>query len=110
MNKEIKKISNYKNYDDWVAAVFKDNKKQANHFLEMALKDFSKDGDLPSLLLALRQVAKAQGGIAKLSEKTKYNRESIYKILSKDGNPTISTFYEIVNALGYEFSLKLRRS
>jgi probable addiction module antidote protein len=108
MKKEIKKMSSYKSYDDWVVAVFKDNKKQANHFLETALEDFSKEQDLPSLLLALRQVAKAQGGISKLSKKTKYGRESIYKILSKSGNPTISTFCNIINALGYEMILKSR--
>ena len=44
--------------------------------------------DDPELfLLALRNVAEAQGGVAQLAEKSKLNRENLYKILSGPGNP-----------------------
>ena len=44
--------------------------------------------DDPELfLLALRNVTEAQGGVARLAEKTKLNRESLYRMLSERGNP-----------------------
>jgi probable addiction module antidote protein len=109
MKKEVKKMSNYKSYDDWVAAILKDNPKQADDFLETSLKDFEKDGDISSLLLALRQIAKSKGGIAQLSEKTSITRESLYKILSKNGNPTLTTLKSVLDGLGYGIALKFVR-
>ena len=110
MKRKVKKISDYKNYDEWVAAMLSSSSKQADHFLKLALTDFEKDGDISALLLALRQVAKAKGGFGKLSDKTGIARENLYAVLSKNGNPTITTFQAIIDALGYSLSLKLSPS
>ena len=56
----MKKISDYKSYDDWVAATIGSSKKQMNHFLKLAFEDFEKDGDIAILLLALRQITKVK--------------------------------------------------
>ena len=54
---------------------------EAEEYLNAALEE-----DDPELfLLALRNVAEAQGGVAQLAEKTKLNRESLYKMLSERG-------------------------
>jgi DNA-binding phage protein len=37
--------------------------------------------------MALRNVAEAQGGLGKLAKKAHVGRESLYKTLSKTGNP-----------------------
>jgi probable addiction module antidote protein len=106
MNKKTKKISDYKSYDDWVAETIGSSKKQMDHFLKLALEDFEKDGDIAILLLALRQIAKVKCGMAEISNKTGLTRESLYKILSKDGNPTLTTFKAILDALGYCLSIR----
>jgi len=106
MKKNVKKMSSYKSYNYWASDILKSNPKQAANFLKTSLKNFEKDGDTPSLLLALRQIAQAQGGMTKLSDKTKLTRESLYKILSKDGNPTITTLNSILDALGYALTLR----
>jgi probable addiction module antidote protein len=67
---------------------------------------YEKDGDLEAFLLALRQVAEAQGGIGKLSKKTHLNRESLYKTLSKNGNPKLQTIGLLLKGLGFEFLIK----
>ncbi|MGE3978672.1 MAG: addiction module antidote protein, partial [Nitrospira sp.] len=59
------------------------NPQEAEEYLNVALEE-----DDPELfLLALRNVTEAQGGVARLAEKTKLNRESLYRMLSKQGNP-----------------------
>lgn len=108
--KTVKNLSDYKTYDDWVAAIFADNPKQADAFLKSALEEFERDNDVAALLLALRQIAKARGGFTELSNKTGITRETLYKILSKTGNPTIVTFKSILDALGYGMTLRFARA
>ncbi len=53
-------------------------------------------------LLALRDVVEAHGGVAQLAKVAKLNRESLYKLLSKDGNPRLSSLASILDGLGIE--------
>jgi len=103
----MKKLSNYKNYDDWVIDVLKKDKKRVDHFLKTALAEFDKDGDVATLMIALRHIAQAKGGIASLAKKTKIGREALYKILSTGGNPTLATFKTILDGLGCTISVRL---
>jgi len=66
-------------------------------YLEAALED----GDPALVAAALGDIARAKGmsGIAK---KTGLGRESLYKALSWDGNPEISTVLKVVKALGLQ--------
>ena len=102
----MKKLSSYKNYDDWAIDILKSDKTRADRFLKLAMSEFEKDGDVATLLIALRHVAQAKGGISQLSNKTKIARESLYNILSKNGNPTLTTFKSVIDALGYKMVLK----
>ena len=53
-------------------------------------------------LLALRDVVEARGGVAKLARTARLNRESLYRLLSNNGNPTLSSLNSILSALGIE--------
>ena len=75
-------------------------------YLQTALEDYEKDKDLAAFLLALRTIAIAKGGISILAQKTKLNRQSIYKALSANGNPTFSTLDLILNSLGLSFVIR----
>ena len=57
-------------------------------------------------LLALRDVVQAQLGIAALAQATKLNRENLYDMLSKDGNPRLSSITSILDKLGFSVSFK----
>jgi probable addiction module antidote protein len=57
-------------------------------------------------LLALRDVAQAQGGMAALAKSTQLNRENLYDMLSKEGNPRLSSIAAILDKLGFEMSFK----
>jgi probable addiction module antidote protein len=50
------------------------------------------DGDPHVFLMALRDVAAARGGIRVLSREAHLNRESLYRMLSKSGNPSLESY------------------
>jgi len=106
MNKKIKKISNYDNFDDWVADLLKSEPNGVDEYLKIAFEEFIKDGNEKALLITLRQIAKAKGGFQMLAEKTGIKRESLYRSLSENGNPRLKTLTAILSALGYCLFLK----
>ena len=78
---------------------------EAEEYLNAALEE-----DDPELfLLALRNVAEAQGGVAQLAEKAKLNRESLYKMLSERGNPEFRSLDALLHALGFRLAVTAHR-
>lgn len=78
----------------------------ARVFLDVALEEYEQDGDTEAFLLALRDVAEAQGGITKLAEQTKLNRQNLYKALSEEGNPRLKTLGAVLHELGFRLSVE----
>ena len=64
------------------------------------------EDDSALLLVALRNVTDSQGGMAMMAEHSGLSRESLYRTLSKNGNPKISTLMLIMKALGLHLSVK----
>ena len=56
-------------------------------------------------MLALRNVVEAQGGVSHLADKTKLNRQNLYKVLSSNGNPRLATLGKVIHALGFRLSI-----
>jgi len=104
-----KKQQTTQDYDEWLIGSLK-NKKEAKAYLQVALEEFQQDGNVQVFLVALRNVAKAKGGIGRLAQKTGLNRESLYKSLSSRGNPKLLTLGVLLNELGFQFSIKERKS
>ena len=78
---------------------------EAEEYLNAALEE-----DDPELfLLALRNVAEAQGGVAQLAEKAKLNRESLYRMLSDRGNPEFRSLDALLHALGFRLAVTVTR-
>ena len=69
------------------------------------LEEILEEDDLEGFLIALKNIAKVNGGIGQLSETTGFGRESMYKTLSEAGNPQFSTLQAILKALGLRFSI-----
>jgi probable addiction module antidote protein len=61
------------------------------------------DGNPKLLLVALRDVAEAQGGLRKLARSTHLHRGNLHKLLSRNGNPEITTVIRLLDS----FSLRL---
>jgi probable addiction module antidote protein len=60
-----------------------------------------------AFLIALKDVVDAGGGIGNLAERVRITRPSLYKILSKNGNPTLETLQQILKPLGLRVSIAL---
>lgn len=82
------------------------NPQEARVYLSLALADFEKDNDADDFLLAIRDVAQAQGGIGRLAQETRLNRQNLYKALSKDGNPQLETVNAVLRGLGFRLSVE----
>jgi len=60
--------------------------------------------DEGTFLLALRHVAEAQGGFAKLARKTKLSREHLFRMLSKKGNPRLTSLKILADVFGWRIA------
>ncbi len=61
----------------------------ARSYLEAAFESYEKDGDTEALLLAMRDVAEAQGRIGQLAKRTAISRQHLYEILASKHNPRL---------------------
>ena len=67
-------------------------------YLNVVLED--PDSDHEDLLVALRNVAEAVGGVSELSRRTGLNRSGLSRALSMKNIPKIDTVHKIVKACG----------
>ena len=74
---------------------------EAAAYLNAALEE----GDRETFLLALRNVAEANGGMAAVAEKAQLNRESLYRTLSRRGNQEIRTFFNLLHGVGLRLNI-----
>tara|TARA_Y100000389_G_C17461290_1_gene521931 strand:- start:1939 stop:2244 length:306 start_codon:yes stop_codon:yes gene_type:complete len=97
-----------KKYRDYKELVKEDLKteKDLQLYLDIAVEDYLETGDKGEFLSSLRLASEVKGGLTKLSRKTNLQREHLYTILSKRGNPSFENVIKIIKALGYDLMLK----
>jgi probable addiction module antidote protein len=88
-------------YEPWLIGRLKDPA-YAAAYLEAVIED----GDQGTVMVALRQVAQAQGGIAQVAKKAKLTREATYKMLSRAGNPELRSLNALLRATGLRIAVK----
>lgn len=88
-------------YEDWLVESLKDPK-EAAAYLEAAIED----GDQAVLMLALRHVAQAQEGVAKIARKAKLTREATYRMLSKTGSTKLRSLTAVLAATVLRLAVK----
>ena len=87
-------------FDNYLIESLKD-RRLAEAYLKAALEE-----DDPRIFLsALRNVAQARG-IGKIATKSKLNRESLYKMLSKRGNPSLRSLGAVLGSLGLRLTVE----
>jgi DNA-binding phage protein len=59
-------------------------------------------------LLALRSIANSHG-FSRFSRETHVDRAHLYIILSRTGDPRLSTFFRIINSLGLSLVVKAKK-
>src|ERR1700690_3341002 len=78
------------------------NPEDAAQYLNACLED----EDARVFLMALRDVADARGGLRALSREAHLNRESLYRMLSKSGNPSLESLAAVLSACGLRLAVQ----
>ncbi|WP_044958071.1 addiction module antidote protein [Treponema denticola] len=88
----------------WDAADYLKTRKDIAIYLDEILK-IARADDTPELFIeALGDVTRAQG-MTDLAKTIDVSRESLYKSLSKKGNPSFSTIFKVLEFLNLEMSI-----
>ena len=91
-------------HDDVMVEIFREDPAYAVALLNDVLED---EETMPGeLLIVLRQMAKAFGGVTKVAEKAELNPTQLYRTLSADGNPALSTLTAILKAMGLRLAVE----
>ena len=89
-------------YDEAMVTAFREDPE----FALALLNNILTDGSQAELLIALRQLTKAFGGVAQIAEQTGLNQTQLYRTLSSDGNPTLSNLMSILHAMGLRLAVQ----
>jgi probable addiction module antidote protein len=89
-------------HDEAMAELFQQDPAYALELLNSILED----GEQGELLIALRQMTKAFGGVQSVAKKANLNPTQLYRTLSQDGNPAFSSLAAILKAMGLRFAVQ----
>jgi probable addiction module antidote protein len=64
------------------------------------------DGDQAEVMLALRRLSRALGGVAKLAREAELNATTLYRTLSPQGNPELKSLLALLRALGMQLAVR----
>lgn len=93
-------------HDEAIVRELRANPEYAAEYLKAAIEE----SDEPQvLLIALRHLAEAKGGLAKVAKAAGIERESLYRALSPKGNPRLSTLIAVTKAIGMKLTVEAMR-
>ncbi|WP_019220214.1 DNA-binding protein [Bartonella florencae] len=96
-----------RNHDDAMAEIFHDDPEVAAATLDAILAD----GDQGELLVTLRQMAKAYGGVQAVAKAANLNPTQLYRTLSEKGNPEFRSLNALLRTMGFRLAVQpLERS
>jgi probable addiction module antidote protein len=85
---------------DWGMADNINTKEEVFAYLEGALEE----NNIETLLDVIGAIARSKG-MAKIASEIGVNRESLYKSLSREGNPSFATVASVLDVLGYRIKV-----
>ncbi len=89
-------------HDDAMADLYRKDPE----FALQVINNILEDGEQGELLIVLRQMAKAFGGVQTVAEKAHLNPTQLYRTLSPTGNPALSSFSAILKAMGLRLAVQ----
>ena len=72
------------------------------------LNSVLEDGDQDELMVALRRMAEAFGGVSGVADAANLNATTLYRTLSQRGNPELKSLTAILKAMGLRISVQPR--
>jgi len=89
-------------HDEAMAELFQQDPAYALELLNSILEN----GDQAELLIVLRQMTRAFGGVQTVAEKANLNPTQLYRTLSEEGNPALSSLTAILRAMGLRLAVE----
>lgn len=81
-------------------------------WLKVSLEDFLEDGNVDEFVKSLTYVvqARGRGEITRLAKELKMDRSNLSEIINGKTKPQLSTVLKLINGLGYDYEIKLKKS
>ncbi len=89
-------------HEEATVVMFRADPELAAEYLNSVLAD----GDETDLMLALRSISKAFGGMQEVARQAEVNAHTLYRTLSPQGNPELKTLSAILKAMGMRLSVQ----
>ncbi|EAQ2882455.1 addiction module antidote protein [Salmonella enterica] len=91
-----------RSHDAAMAEVFRSDPAYAVELLNSILED----GEQAELLIALRQMAEAFGGVRSVAKSAELNPSQLYRTLSEKGNPEVRSLTAILRVMGLRLAIQ----
>jgi len=101
-SKTTRKVAPYRDHAVATIEGFRKDPGFAAEYLNAVLAD----GDQEELMVALRYMANAFGGIPGLAARARLNATTLYRTLSKKGNPELKTINALLGAMGMRLAVQ----
>ncbi len=101
MKKTLKSVPS-RSHEQATVESFRKDPEFAAEYLNSVLED----GDQEELMLALRRMSKAFGGVQKLAGKANLNANTLYRTLSPKGNPELKSLRAVLRAMGMQLTVR----
>jgi probable addiction module antidote protein len=85
----------------WDPAKYINSKEDAIAYIGAALEE----NDIELLLTVIGDISRSKG-MTMIANELNLSRESLYRSLSPEGNPSFSTVLKVLDVLGYQLQLK----
>jgi len=89
-------------HDEAMAELYRNDPALAADLINSVLED----GDQAELLIALRQLTLAFGGVQSVAAQARLNPTQLYRTLSPTGNPALSSLTSILKAMGLRLAVQ----
>lgn len=101
----MKKLKASVSHHDLEVEELRADRELAVEYLKVAMESLDDPEDRAAGLLALRAIAEAYGGMASVAAEAGISRESLYRSLSPNGNPTLKTLIAVLKTVGMRLSV-----
>jgi probable addiction module antidote protein len=98
---KVKRKPASRSHEDATVESFRRDRQFAAAYLDQVLAD----GDQEELMLALRRLSEAFGGVTGLAQQAGLNSTTLYRTLSSNGNPELRTLRALLAAMGLRLSV-----
>ena len=95
-------VAPYRSHESATIESFRRDPRFAAEYLNAVLAE----GDQEELMLALRYMAEAFGGVPTLAARARLNATTLYRTLSPKGNPELKSLTALLNAMGMRLAVQ----